>query len=366
MRFVAIDLFAGGGGLSAGLERAGFRVAAAVEIDRQSAAVHQANHPRTKMFERDIREVSPNELLAAAGGSVNLIAGCAPCQGFCSLTSKWAREDPRNLLLLEMARIVEGVRPDMVMMENVPGLAQKGTRIFDEFVSRLKAAGYYPQHAVVQMADYGLPQLRRRLVLLAGRGFAISFPKATHARVAAPGHKPWVTVRRALTGMRAPVTFSAAMKNGGPDKFKWHVVRDIQPQTRARLKAAVPGKSWREIPSALRPDCHRGKYRGFMNTYGRMVWDEPAPAITSGCTTPAKGRFGHPDRRRTTISVREAAVLQGFARTYRFPTDQMDALCAIVGNAVPPTFAAIVGRHAAATLTHHRALIAPASKRSAR
>jgi DNA (cytosine-5)-methyltransferase 1 len=357
MSLVAIDLFAGGGGLSTGLERAGFRVAAAGEIASRSAAIYAANHPRTTMFQNDIRQVSPADLLAKAKGPVHLIAGCAPCQGFCSLTSKWAREDPRNLLLLEMARIVEGVLPDMVMMENVPGLAMRGNRIFKEFLARLRGAGYYLQHTVVQMADYGLPQFRRRLVLLAGRGFAISLPEPTHSRTGALGRKPWLTVRTAIGGMRFPVAFSTAKEGGGPARFRWHVVRDLQPQTKARLKAARPGKSWKEIPKVLRPDCHRGSYRGFLNVYGRMVWDQPSPAITAGCTTPAKGRFGHPDRRRTTISVFEAAVLQGFPRAYRFPTDKIDTICSIIGNAVPPTFAAVVADHAARTLVSHRAII---------
>jgi len=123
------------------------------------------------------------------------------------------------------------------------------------------------------------------------------------------------------------------------------------------LKAAVPGKTWKAIPVAIRPKCHRGDYDGFTNVYGRMEWDAPAPTITSGCTTPCKGRFGHPDKRRTTISVREAAILQGLPTSYRFPTDQIDALCGIIGNAVPPGFAKAVGKHVKTSLLTHRSLI---------
>ena len=210
------------------------------------------------------------------------------------------------------------------------------------------------------MADYGLPQLRRRLVLLAGRGFRVPFPEATHAKTPEPSSslKPWVIVRDAIGTMKAPVRLSVARKRGGPQRFNWHIVRDLQPQTRARLKAAFPGKTWLVVDESIRPECHKGDYDGFTNVYGRMAWNEPSVAITGGCTTPCKGRFGHPDRRRTTISVREAAMLQSFPSSYRFATDHMDAACEMIGNAVPPSFGKIVGRSIREALKAHHESVA--------
>jgi DNA (cytosine-5)-methyltransferase 1 len=131
------------------------------------------------------------------------------------------------------------------------------------------------------------------------------------------------------------------------------VVRDLQERTRRRLKAAQPGKSWLSVEESLRPDCHRAGYNGFTNVYGRMNWDALAVTVTSGCTTPCKGRFGHPDRRRTTISVREAASLQTFPNSYAFLTDHMDAVCEMIGNAVPPEFAKLIGIQITKTLGEH-------------
>jgi len=344
---IAIDLFAGCGGLSRGLTKAGFHVRAAVEVDATAAKTYRKNHPQTKLIERDIYQVSAKELRELCGDEpIVLLAGCAPCQGFCSLTVKNRREDPRNELVLRMATLIEGLKPTAVMMENVPGLENRGAKIFGEFVACLRAVGYQPKWQVVQMADYGVPQSRRRLVLLAGLGFEISFPAATHAKNPQPESKvkKWLTLRDVIASQPMPVTLSEAQKNGGPKKFKWHVVRDLQPQVAARLDAAIPGKRWLAMGESFRPMCHRSGYDGFTNTYGRMSWEQTPVTMTGGCTTPCKGRFGHPDKKRTTISVREAALIQTFPRGYKFDTDQMEAVCEMIGNAVPPKFAKVAGK----------------------
>jgi DNA (cytosine-5)-methyltransferase 1 len=351
-KLVAIDLFAGAGGLSLGARRAGFNVAVAVEIDRAITPTYRRNHPNSAVLEKDIRDVTGADILKnTADRKIDLLMGCAPCQGFCSLTAKNKRRDPRNQLLKEMSRIAEETLPTAILMENVPGLARRGRHLLSAFVSSLRNLGYKVRWWHVQMADHGIPQYRRRLVLLAGRGFEIDLPTATHARDGRGGLKPWRTVRQAINGEKAPKRLSTA----GSRSATWHVVRDLRSQTRDRLRAAVPGSMRIELADHLLPECHQHGYEGFRNVYMRMGWDSPSPTITAGCTTPAKGRFGHPDRRRTTISVREAATLQTFPKSFRFETENLDVACGMIGNAVPPLFAERLASHLHTTILEHRA-----------
>ena len=203
----------------------------------------------------------------------------------------------------------------------------------------------YPRPLTAGRRSYGL-------VLLAGLNGKVPFPAKTHSRFTQKSTKlkPWRVLKDVIGGSTTPVTLKQSLRGGGPQKFNWNVVRDLQDQTKDRLKAAKPGKTWLTVSPSLRPSCHKGDYEGFTNVYGRMSWKLPSPTITGGCTTPCKGRFGHPDKRRLTISVREAATIQTFPDNYRFRSNKIDAVCDMIGNAVPPAYAKLVGTQILRTL----------------
>ena len=342
--FTAVDLFAGGGGLTVGLKKAGLSVKGAVEIEKNAVATYTANHPEITMFEQDIQFVSGDILKETSPNhKIDIVAGCPPCQGFTSLTSKYKRSDPRNNLIREMARLVEEIKPTAVMLENVPGLNNRGKQLLDEFLASLERVGYKSNREMLQVADYGVPQNRRRLVILAGLGFRIPMPEPTHSKDGKGHLRPWLTVRDAIGRLEEPVTLQDANQESSPEHYNWHVVGAMSEINRLRLSYAKPGGSRYDIPENLRPQCHRNKYSGYSNVYGRMAWDEVAPTITSGCTTLSKGRFGHPEKERT-ISVREAALLQTFPFDYKIVTPHMLHACNIIGNALPCDFAEVLAK----------------------
>jgi DNA (cytosine-5)-methyltransferase 1 len=348
-RPVAVDVFSGAGGLTLGLKRAGFRVAAAIEIEDNAFATYKTNHPEVHAIKQDVRTVKGRHLRALVGGEIDLLAGCPPCQGFSTLTNTSSKRDPRNDLVMEMARLVKEIRPRAVMMENVPGLADRGKRLFNRFLRTLEELNYRYTWAVLQVANYGVPQNRRRLVLFASRGVELSLPEPTHHRTGEGGFPAWKTLRDAIYGMESPIVLDDSRKIGGPGRVNWHVVRRLSPENIARLRKARPGASRADLPRSLRPDCHKHVDKGYCSVYGRMAWDKLPVTITGGCTTLSKGRFGHPSQLRT-ISVREAARIQTFPDDYVFDTPYMEYACEMIGNALPCDFAEILAASVAVQL----------------
>lgn len=332
----AVDLFCGCGGLTVGLKRAGFKVIGAVDIDALAVKTYKANHPDVRVWEADIRELEPSHIVTAlglAGRRLDLLAGCPPCQGFSTirtLNGALVIEDPRNDLLLEFQRFVEALRPRAVMLENVPGLA-KDER-FSVFYRRMEELGYHGRHCIHDAADYGVPQRRRRLIYIAGLGFPIPFADPTHRRK---------TVRDAIGGL------PKAGESGDPV----HDMPEHRTQRVMELIRRIPknGGSRTDLPEEYQLECHK-RCKGFKDVYGRMCWDDVAPTITSGCFNPSKGRFLHPEEDRA-ITMREAALLQGFPRRYKFPAGNKSALALMIGNALPPPFIAAHAREIRKSLT---------------
>lgn len=346
----AAELFSGGGGLALGLRKAGVRPVVAVELDEYAADVFAENHPDVLLLRRDVRYVTGEELRSASStGRIDVLAACPPCQGFSTLTTKYHRCDSRNFLVAEVGRITRELEPLALMLENVPGLAGRGRPILDSLIATLEEGGYVVNWTVLQVADYGVPQMRRRFVLLAGRGFSIPMPAPTHAQNGRRGLPSWRTLRDALTLAASPVRVDEAAALGGFGGANWHVVRKLGDKNLERLRHAIPGKGRAALPEHLRPECHQGRDDGFTNTYGRMEWDQPSSTITAGCLSPSKGRFGHPEELRT-ISLREAALLQTFPSSYKFVGDKIDAACSVVGNALPCLFAEAIASRVAMTI----------------
>jgi len=320
----AIDLFCGCGGLTLGLKQAGFDVIGAVEIDTLAVETYKANHPEVEVFEEDIRELSTLRVKRKLGikkGELDLLAGCPPCQGFSTMRTlnggKRIRDD-RNKLILDFQRFVEELLPKAVMMENVPGL-QKNHR-FKTLYRKLKELGYEVNHDVLNAADYGVPQRRRRLILIAAKSGRIDFAKKS---------KELKTVRDAISNL------PSAGSSGDP----LHDYNEQRSEKIRRLIKRIPkdGGSREDIGKKSQLICHK-KCNGFKDIYGRMAWDNVAPTITSGCTNPSKGRFLHPDENRA-MTLREAALLQSFPKRYKFFLHRgKESVSLMIGNALPPLF----------------------------
>lgn len=327
-RFLAVDLFAGCGGLTLGLKQAGFKVIGAVDSDKLATLTYTRNHRSTIYWHQDIRSMDALAMRKKLGirrGRLDLLAGCPPCQGFSTLRTLRGKRrvvDDRNELIFEFLRFIREFRPKVVMVENVPELA-RDSRI-GKVVRSLRGMGYSCDIRILDAANYRVPQRRRRMVLLAGINGPVPFGQPTKKRL---------TVRDAIGRLTHPSRSSDALHNATANHTS-----DVK-----NLIRRVPkdGGSRQSLGKLAQLDCHR-RCNGFSDVYGRMAWDEVSPTITSGCVNPSKGRFLHPRQNRV-ISLREAALLQTFPRTYFFSLARGKCAAAqMIGNALPPTF---VRRH---------------------
>ncbi|KKN83351.1 hypothetical protein LCGC14_0299830 [marine sediment metagenome] len=327
----ALDLFSGCGGLTQGLKNAGYKVIGAVEINEKARHTYSLNHGDVPLVGTDIKGVNADDLMSLLGinvGELDLLAGCPPCQGFSTMRSRNGREpvaDDRNFLIDEFARIAFATMPKMIMMENVPSLAK--FERFTDFVERLTKAGYTVIHKVLDVSKFGVPQRRKRLILSASRVGAAALAEDFSGKV---------TVRDTIEQLpQAGTSGDSAHDYSSPRRSE---------KVKA-LIAAIPkdGGSRDSLPMEMRLKCHL-RTNGFNDVYGRMRWDEISPTITSGCINPSKGRFLHPEEDRP-ITLREAALLQGFPVTYKFDISHgKEAISLMIGNALPPPFIAAHGR----------------------
>jgi len=349
----AVDLFCGAGGLTYGLKQAEISVLAGVDVDPACKYPYEENNAAPFCL-RDVAKLTGETLNALfPEGAIRLLAGCAPCQPFSNysngrkahLSSKWG-------LLAEFGRLVDELKPELVTMENVPQIARHAP--FQDFLKILADNQYNVSWDVVDCAHFGVPQRRRRLVLLASRLGVVRMPRATHS-----DPSEWVSVKKAIGDLRK---IDAGVRANSKDHL--HISPQLSDTNMKRIRKSKPGGTWNEWPEALRAECHQKESgQTYKSVYGRMLWDQPSPTMTTLCFGFGNGRFGHPEQDRA-ISLREAAILQSFPRRYKFcpkgKTPEFRSVGRMIGNAVPPGLGKAIGR----ALANHVRKVQRASERA--
>ena len=345
MGMSAVDLFCGAGGLTRGLLDAGIPVVAGYDTDEACRFPYEHNNYPAKFHNESVTDLTGKELSKHYGkGHIRILVGCAPCVTFSKYTQGCTHTtDPKWALLREFARLIRKLKPDIVSMENVPELQRHC--VFEDFLDAIETEGFQFSRQVVYCPDYGIPQQRSRLVVLASRLGPI--------RLVAPTHRPgrYRTVSNALRSLP---------KLGQGDtcpKDPLHCTSALSPLNLRRIRLSLPGGTWRDWPRHLRAKCHKKKTgKTYPSVYGRMEWYEPSPTITTQFYGFGNGRFGHPEQDRA-LSLREGAVLQSFPKSYAFVTPggeyYFKTIGRMIGNAVPVRLGEIIGRSIKLHVGHH-------------
>jgi DNA (cytosine-5)-methyltransferase 1 len=333
----AVDLFCGIGGLSYGFKQAGIDIKAGIDFDNRCKYAFETNCNAT-FIHQDISKVEAEDIEKFyEKDDIKVLVGCAPCQPFSTYTLKGDKhKDQRWQLLYEFARLIKETQPEIVSMENVPNLLNfKKEPVFENFVKELEKDGYFVWHKIVYSPDYGIPQKRKRLVLLAS--------KKGEIKLIEPTHQPneYLTVKDAI-GHLDPIASGETSKNDFIHKSS-----KLSDKNLKRIRQSVQGGSWKkDWDESLQLECHKSdKGKSYVSVYGRMKWDEPSPTMTTFCTGIGNGRFGHPEQDRA-ISLREAGILQTFPIEYKFASGaenlKFTQVSKQIGNAVPPRLGEVI------------------------
>ncbi|HEY0457507.1 MAG TPA: DNA cytosine methyltransferase [Pyrinomonadaceae bacterium] len=354
-RIKVYDFFSGCGGTSAGLRNSGMDIVLGLDFDKDAGETFTRNFPESNFICADIREIKQEDLEIYIDKNPNrdnkiLFTGCAPCQPF-SVLNRWRdshlkkirseeefkvsieKEKLKENLLLQFIRFIKYYLPDFIFVENVPGFQKISSEHgpFRELLRVLDELGYhYPEPRIVEMKKYGVPQRRRRIVIIASRLGKIDYPKETHDGE----HIPFVTVFDKIGGKNALPPIAAG------EKHPWipnHQAANLSELNLQRIKSLLPGQNRLYWADDLKLKCHKGKDHVYSDVYGRLFWNEPATGLTTKCISLSNGRFGHPDQNRA-ISTREAARLQTFSDDFIFE-GPLTSVARQIGNAVPTLFA---------------------------
>lgn len=336
MNVAAVDLFCGIGGLTHGLIKAGIPVVAGIDTDKTCKYAYEANND-SDFIHADITNLTGKEVSDLyPEGCVKILVGCAPCQPFSTHTqkNKSRSSDEKWGLLYSFLKLIREVQPDIVSAENVPAIAR--SKVFLDFITELEDLGHDIFWDKVYCPDYGVPQSRKRLVLLASKFGPIDIIPATHSR------DEYETVRDRIGELEV---IAAGEVFAGDPLHRTSRLRDINLR---RIRQSKPGGTWRDWDEDLLSPCHKKESgKSYGGVYARMSWDTLAPTITTQFYNYGTGRFGHPEQNRA-LSVREGALLQTFPPDYEFIDPELPVsikrLGAHIGNAVPVDLGVAIGR----------------------
>ena len=344
-RPTVIDLFSGAGGTGLGFWNAGFRILGAIELAPNAAETYEKNlHVRVR--QTDIRELQPQAFrreLELEPGELDVLVGCPPCQGFSRMRNQRGAQDARNDLVLRYLEYVEAFMPRFAVFENVPGLirTEHGHKFYRLLIEGLTRLGYSLVEREEDIANYGIAQHRKRVVVIADRDRKVPpFPQQTHGKpgsleVAAGLYEAWPTVLNLIGNNKYPL-LNAGENGEHEGKYPNHIAPSIAEPRVLEFIRMVPhdGGSRKDVDKRFWLPCHLS-HEGHADVYGRLAWHRQANTITAGCTNLSKGRFVHPEQDRS-LTPREAAALQGFPDTFIFYGVNVASQ---IGNAVPPPLA---------------------------
>lgn len=335
-KIVAVDLFCGAGGLTRGLLDAGIDVVCGIDSDEKCSLTYESNNIRengrsAKYIKTDIRQIDGNyikNIFTGSGGDYFMLAGCAPCQPFSRKNVK-RNTDGRVNLLTEFARLIEATKPDFVFMENVPDIEKIHSEILSRFTDVLKNKGYFYDSSVINAKDYGVPQNRKRFVLIASKLSKITIPLSLR-----DGNTGYITVKDAIGDTDKFPPINAGESH---EVIFNHRCSNLSKLNLKRLEyTPIDGGSRKSWPNELVLECHK-KISGHWDAYGRMRWDSPAPTLTTRFSSITTGRYAHPEQNRA-ISMKEGASIQSFPYEYKF-YGNVQEISRQIGNAVPPKMA---------------------------